>query len=97
MTTLTIATDGAVPNNQNESDRRAGIAVVAELDGEVVYEASDFLGEGPDVTNKTAEYEALMHGLKWLKQFRPSRKPSESGVTATSTSISSEPRATSPP
>ncbi len=68
---LTVFTDGGSRGNPGP----AAIGVHAELAGKMVYEESSYIGE---TTNNTAEYEALLRALSWIKATLPSfeQKPS---------------------
>jgi ribonuclease HI len=66
--TITIATDGACANNQDPSERRAGIGFVVAIDSENVHQSSRYLGAGKEYTNNVAEYEAAIHAVEWVSE-----------------------------
>ena len=46
---------------------KAGIGAVIQRGGEVIHTISDYIGEGEQITNNVAEYEALRRVLGYLK------------------------------
>lgn len=68
---LEVYCDGSCLDNQNAQNRRAGSGYVVREDGERVYESSDYVGDGEDVSNNVAEYEAVIAALEWRRDNRP--------------------------
>lgn len=62
MHTLIIHSDGGSRGNPGS----AAIGVHVEVDGKRVFELSKTIGVG---TNNTAEYQAVVQGVKWLQTY----------------------------
>ena len=63
-TTLTLTTDGAARNNQNEDQRKAAIGYVVQQGSETLLKNGEYLGAGPGYTNNVAEYRAVKLGAE---------------------------------
>jgi len=64
---IILAADGACQNNQNSEIREAAIGYLIEKDGEVIAEESKYIGQGNQYTNNRAEYEAVICGIRDVK------------------------------
>jgi len=64
---IILAADGACQNNQNSEIREAAIGYLIEKDGEVIVEESKYIGQGNQYTNNRAEYEAVISGVRDIK------------------------------
>jgi ribonuclease HI len=64
---LTIATDGACRDNQNEEKRRASAGYLIDEGDKRIHEGSVFLGRGPEWTNNRAEYQAAIKAVEWVQ------------------------------
>ena len=64
--TITLYVDGAAKGNPGP----AGIGVRLELQGVVLSEQSEYIG---DATNNVAEYKALIYGLEIVRRLRVTR------------------------
>ncbi|MDO8513165.1 MAG: ribonuclease HI family protein [bacterium] len=67
---LIVNTDGGARGNPGP----AGIGVVVERCGNIVYEASKYIGE---TTNNQAEYRALIEALEWVSENRENEEEVE--------------------
>lgn len=64
---IILAADGACQNNQNGENREAAIGYLIEKDGKVIVEESKYIGQGNRYTNNRAEYEAVISGVRDVK------------------------------
>jgi len=64
---IILAADGACQNNQNGEIREAAIGYLIEKDGEVIVDESKYIGQGDQFTNNRAEYEAVINGVRDIK------------------------------
>lgn len=68
---IDIYCDGSCLDNQTPENRRAGTGYVVVDGDERVHEASEYAGDGEDVSNNTAEYDAILAALEWREDHRP--------------------------
>lgn len=67
---IDIYADGSCLDNQGDNPR-GGAGYVAVRGTERVDERSEFVGHGSDVTNNTAEYDAVLGSLQWREENAP--------------------------
>lgn len=63
--------DGSCLDNQSKENRRAGAGYVIVEDDERIHEESSHVGDGENVSNNVAEYEAAIESVKWRNENRP--------------------------
>jgi probable phosphoglycerate mutase len=67
-TTVTLTTDGATRDNQYPSKRRSGFGYVIEHNDETIAEEYQYIGQDTAYTSNFAEYQAVIIGVKNIKE-----------------------------
>ena len=67
-TTIILTTDGAAKDNQHENKRRGGFGYVIEHNDERIAEEYRYIAQHPMCTNNFAEYQAVISGVRDIKE-----------------------------